>query len=224
MSYSFSGKIHYVDVSNLTVSWNHSHSMMSSYHLLGATVDLQCPTVSQLFDVISDHGYFNSSYYWLVFGEQDTLKSASCLLEDQNLNVDAKVTLAVETNRTESAGYYDLYDVYSPSSRRGAMLNVTRVGNWSTGDSFQFASNQTEYERRIDFGGIWLKGAITVGTGFIFQHIKLVLLFLIFQALDQVHYETLMEHLTSDVPVEAYALHRFGYKIWELIMQKHNFS
>ncbi|XP_039431000.1 ionotropic receptor 75a-like [Culex pipiens pallens] len=204
MSYSFSGKIHYVDISNLSVTWNHSHSMMSSYHLLGATADLQCPTVSQLFDVISDHGYFNSSYHWLLYGETDSLESASCLLDGQNLNIDAKVTLAVEINRTESGEHYDLFDVYSPFRRRGAKLNVTLVGNWSTGKSFQLASNQTEYERRIDFGGIWLKGAIT--------------------ALDQVHYETLMEHLTSDAPVEAYALHRFGYQIWELIMQKHNFT
>ncbi|XP_055634915.1 ionotropic receptor 75a-like [Toxorhynchites rutilus septentrionalis] len=200
---SFNGQTHYVSISSfIHNTWDHHHIMRYRYHTLALTIDMDCAKTEKVFECASNGAYFNASYHWLLFGN-DSLSSATCLLDEQNLNVDAKVTLAVpRENMTDSV--YDIYDVYSTMRKRGAPLNVTLLGNWSDSVGFDFIVSQSEYERRLDFGGIWLTAAVT--------------------PLNQVHNTTLLGHLTSNDPVHTYALHRFGYRMWEIVKMKHNFT
>ncbi|XP_055543696.1 ionotropic receptor 75a-like [Wyeomyia smithii] len=199
MSKVYEGRVHYEDITNLSVDfWNHSHVMRFDYSSLGAVIDTTCAQTVDLFRIISAYEYFNASYYWLIFGNEST----TCLLDKQNLNIDAKITLAIA--KDEFSRTYSLYDVFSPMRRRGTPLNVTYMGSWSTSHGFKIIVNQTEYERRVDFGGLWLKAAVTT--------------------LDHLHNSTLRELLTSKEPVTKFAFYRLGYQIWEHVMLKHNFT
>ncbi|XP_058823900.1 ionotropic receptor 75a-like [Topomyia yanbarensis] len=199
---NFNVQIHFEDISKFdTARWNHTQVMKFNYNKVGAVMDLGCTDTANLFELVSAYEYFNASYYWLMFGN-DSVMSAANLMEKQNLNIDAKVTLTVA--RDELGQIFDLYDVYSVSRSRGSQLNVTLMGSWSVKQGLDIIVHQTEYERRFDFRGIWLKAAVT--------------------ALDQVHHTTLQEHLASDAKVDKYALHRFGYRMWWFVMQKHNFT
>ncbi|XP_058448604.1 ionotropic receptor 75a-like [Malaya genurostris] len=202
ISLSFNVQLYYEDISNFSPSlWNHSHVMRFDYNKVGAVVDLDCAETSGVFESISRYEYFNGSYYWLMF-ENDSLESATCLLDEQNINIDAKITLAV--SRDERSTAFDLYDVYSVIRDRGSPLNVTLMGSWSVEQGLDIAVHQSEYERRFDFRGMWLKAGVTV--------------------LNQVHNMTLVQHLSSEAKVDKYALHRYGYRMWELVMRKHNFT
>ncbi|XP_053691039.1 ionotropic receptor 75a-like [Sabethes cyaneus] len=174
--------------------------MRIDYHKLGVTVDTTCVKAVDLFRVISAYEYFNASYHWLIFGNEST----KCVLNEQNLALDAKVTLVIAAE--ESNGVYDVYDVFSPMRRRGLPLNVTYMGNWSTNWGLNIVVQQTEYERRFNSGGLWLKAAVT--------------------PLDQLHnhHITLMENLVSNATVDKYSLHRFAYRMLEIVMLKHNFT
>ncbi|XP_053691037.1 ionotropic receptor 75a-like [Sabethes cyaneus] len=199
MSHAFGGRIYYEDISNFSIGlWNHSHVMRIDYQKLGVTIDTTCANTVDLFRVISAHEYFNASYHWLIFGNEST----KCVLNEQNLNIDAKVTLVITAE--ESGESYDVYDVFSPMRRRGMPLNVTYMGNWSTHWGLNIVVHQTEYERRFDFGGLWLKTAVT--------------------PLNLLHHSTLLEQLDSNGTVEQYSLHRFGYRIMQVVMFKHNFT
>ncbi|XP_062698788.1 uncharacterized protein LOC134284201 [Aedes albopictus] len=202
MTTSSSEKIHFSDISNFTAAiWNHTHIMRYDYHKLGASVDMGCPETPKLFGVMSKYEYFNASYYWLVFAN-GTLDEAACLLSEQNLNVDAKVTLVVDQGVQQDA--FDVYDVFSPSIRRGATLNTTLIGTWSREIGFTIAVNQSEYERRVDLRGISLKSAVTT--------------------LDQLHHHTLMQFLASNETKREYSFHKLGYHMLAFLVEKHNFS
>ncbi|XP_062565502.1 ionotropic receptor 75a-like [Armigeres subalbatus] len=128
ISRSFLEKVHFEDMSNLDeINWNHKHVMRYDYHKLGASVDLGCSQAAKLFEVASRHSYFNASYYWLLFAN-NSLQEAACSLSEQNLNIDAKVTLVVDRNVDP---IYDVYDVFSPSISKGAALNTTLMGTWN---------------------------------------------------------------------------------------------
>ncbi|XP_055604981.1 ionotropic receptor 75a-like [Uranotaenia lowii] len=175
--------------------------MRHDYINVGSTVDLSCPKVGTFFDVISEMEYFNASHSWLMFGE-GSLEPLSCLLDKQNFNVDAKVTLVApdEVDRK----LYNVYDVYSVMRKRGTKLNITLMGYWKLEDGLRIVVNETEYERRVDFGGIWLKGVVS--------------------DLHQANHTSLVDHLLSRDTVTGYALHRYGYIMWQFVMKKHNFT
>ncbi|XP_058823904.1 ionotropic receptor 75a-like [Topomyia yanbarensis] len=80
--------------------------MRTNSHDLGLTVDLACPHTSDLFDVMSSNHFFNASYEWLMF-EHTSLQHAKDQLCHRNLNVDSRVTLAVDNNQRERIPYLD---------------------------------------------------------------------------------------------------------------------
>lgn len=57
-------------------------------------VDIDCNETAELFEEVSKYNFFNRSYNWMMFGS-DYLNAVD-LLQNQNINIDAEVTLAVE--------------------------------------------------------------------------------------------------------------------------------
>ncbi|XP_055604982.1 ionotropic receptor 75a-like [Uranotaenia lowii] len=197
----YKNQLHYHDISNFTEAWSHHHTMRQEYQKIGIMVDLSCSHIEPFFKLMSNQEYFNASFHWLMV-EHESLANASCLLDGQNLKVDAKITLVVSDEFDQEL--LNVYDVFSVMRSRGSPLNVTFYGNWTLEQGFRFHTAQSEYERRFDFGGMWLKGAV--------------------QDLNQVNHTSILEHLTSRKTITQYAMHRFGYVMWELVMRKHNFT
>lgn len=64
-------------------------------HPIGVAIDLNCDA-SYFLGRMSNWTMFHQRYYWLMFA--DNLERAKYLLEGQNINVDAEITLAIAQN------------------------------------------------------------------------------------------------------------------------------
>lgn len=143
----------------------HRHFYMHN-HQVGVVLDLTgCPErqVRALLHAASAHTLFHRRYVWLMFA--DGVSRIYDLLEDENVNVDADITVAVPATLSTVVGevQWDLWDVYNPSHVRGGRLNVTLLQRWRAGMEPRWPVDmQSKYERRKDFHGLKLKGVLTV--------------------------------------------------------------
>ncbi|KAJ6647072.1 Ionotropic receptor 75a [Pseudolycoriella hygida] len=162
-------------------------------------VSLDCNETIEFLSKASDRKLFHYERNWLIFGSN--LSRSYDILREQNINVDAEVTLAIPL---ESDRSYELYEVYNPSSKHGGRLNVTRCGQWSESTGFHITFKQTKTQRRQNFNGITFPAVVT---------------------LRKVPKDiTFMEHLRSNDLGYVNNVSRFGYHIFSLIMDIHNFK
>lgn len=90
---------------------------------------------------------FNVSYFWLA--ATDASEVPTDILRSLPLTVATEFTVII----SKESNYF-LYDVYNPSYRHGAQLNVTYMGYWNENEGLKNFLQQYKYKRRQDFNGL----------------------------------------------------------------------
>lgn len=123
-------------------------------------VDLDCKQAAAFMKVFSKRILFHYERNWLIFSS-DFNKSFD-ILSQQNINVDAEVSLVIPGAADDYHQSYEIFEVYNPSAEHGGRLNVTRIGHWSESTGLSLPLKQTKIERRRNLQGITLTSVITV--------------------------------------------------------------
>ncbi|XP_053666015.1 ionotropic receptor 75a-like [Anopheles marshallii] len=76
---------------------------------------------------LSENGYFNSTFHWLMFGGR-SFEQASCLLSKQNINYDTSITLVFDEYNPQNITRYEVYEVTGTVKRRGGRVNFELLG------------------------------------------------------------------------------------------------
>lgn len=155
-----------IDISNESVLSNSDYSAFGRVsHPHCVVLNLECNYTNAFLAQISKRILFHNERNWLMFSS--SLRKAFATLSPQNINVDAEIVLAVPVNYDEEVSKYNLYEVFNPSSKHGGRLNISRLGNWNKGFSFDIPSKQTKIERRRNLHGITLASVISVNNIFV---------------------------------------------------------
>ncbi|KFB40627.1 ionotropic glutamate receptor [Anopheles sinensis] len=127
---------------------------------------MSCPGLESVLHTLSQHGLFNGDRYcWLLFG-LDRLEDNRLLLQGLNFTVSTNAVLV----QPIGARNYAVLDV----SGRWAMdtweLSLVQVGSWSILAGLEVWDKRNAYQRRINLGGIRLKGVDLMNTIEAFQY------------------------------------------------------
>jgi hypothetical protein len=183
---------HYISTLNITEL---NLVMKFKYHKIGIIIDLNCDEIENFFEFISEMNFFNSSYNWLLLS--DHYQTSVKLLECQNINIDAEITLAIATGDN-----FILYDIYKPSHKYHGDLIMTYKGSYD--EKFNITLNGSKFQRRSDLRGI----KINVG--------------IVATAVEK--NQTLLEYLESHEEFLIDVQHRHHYRLFQVLAEKHNFS
>ncbi|CAO1397271.1 unnamed protein product [Diamesa serratosioi] len=173
--------------------------MKIDHRIIGIIFDLNCNETEDVFKEISLGGYFNASYNWLMIAE-DYDKSVE-LLKQQNINLDAEITLIVPENSSNS---FMLFDIYNPCHKNGGVLNVTEKGYYNKNKGFNITLTQHKIYRRSNLNGITFEAGVV--------------------ATEIPKHQTLLEYMESDDNIQFDAQHRLSYRLFKLLSIQHNFS
>lgn len=173
--------------------------MKIHHRIIGVIFDLTCNETEDIFKGFSSDEYFNASYNWLMIAEN--YEESVDLLKQQNINLDAEITLAVPDTSTNA---YKLFDIYNPSHKNGGTLNVTEKGYWNENKGFEVTLNQHKIYRRSNLNGITFEAGVV--------------------ATEVPKHQTLLEYMESDENIQFDAQHRLSYKLFKLLSIQHNFS
>lgn len=153
LSANFTGLIQILQVNSDRFYEYHSQIMSTRHHRMCVIVDLECPEVTKLLELSSQHAYFNGSYHWILYSRA-RLRSVIDKMKNQNLNVDSKVTIALY-DQTD-AERYSLFEIFNTVKRQHGKLNVTFIGSWTPAEGLQLICNTKSYLNRKDLKGITL--------------------------------------------------------------------
>ncbi|XP_058448605.1 ionotropic receptor 75a-like [Malaya genurostris] len=197
---TYNGALRVVDIDKKNQYPDYVRLMQIPSHDLGLTMDLSCQKTAELFDFMSRNTFFNASFEWLLFGKS-SLHESNGLLRHQNLNVDSRVTLAVESSPRGHS--FDLYEAYNTLYRRAGLFRANPIGRWDSQSGFTFTWVESFYERRCNFEGIRL-------------HV-------IFTDLQNRHNKTIQQRFETKQTISSFILHRLGYIYINMLSMKHNF-
>lgn len=138
--------------------YNKFFMRLSNAHCV--VMDLDCNQTSAFMAEISNRMLFHYERNWLIFSS--SFNKSFDILSQQNINVDAEVSLVVPVEQENDNFNYDLYEVYNPSRKHGDRLNITLLGNWNKNVGFNIPVRQSKIERRRNLQGITLSSVITV--------------------------------------------------------------
>ncbi|CAO1398708.1 unnamed protein product [Diamesa tonsa] len=173
--------------------------MKINHRIIGVIFDLTCNETEDIFKDFSSGEYFNASYNWLMIAEN--YEESVDLLKQQNINLDAEITLAVPDTSTNA---HKLFDIYNPSHKNGGTLNVTEKGYWNERQGFEVTLTQHKIYRRSNLNGITFEAGVV--------------------ATEVPKHQTLLEYMESDENIQFDAQHRLSYKLFKLLSIQHNFS
>ncbi|CAO1406755.1 unnamed protein product [Diamesa hyperborea] len=173
--------------------------MKIHHRIIGVIFDLTCNETEDIFKGFSSGEYFNASYNWLMIAED--YEESVDLLKQQNINLDAEITLAVPDTSTNA---HKLFDIYNPSHKNGGTLNVTEKGYWNENKGFEVTLTQHKIYRRSNLNGITFEAGVV--------------------ATEVPKHQTLLEYMESDENIQFDAQHRLSYKLFKLLSIQHNFS
>lgn len=173
------------------------NSLMNlKFNKIGIFIDLSCNNIENFFNKISEMYFFNASYNWLLLS--DNYETSVKLLTQQNINLDAEITLAIATDNNERI----LYDVYKTSHKYHGDLIVTLWGNYN--GRFHQILKRSKFQRRNDLKGI------KINVGIVATAVK--------------KNETLIEYLESNEEFLVDVQHRHHYQLFKVLAEKYNFS
>lgn len=127
-------------------------------------INLECNQTKAVLAEMSKRVFFHHERSYLMFGQ--SLAEAFDILNDENINVDAEIILAIPAGQE----LYDIYEVFNPSHRRGGRLKIALIGRWSERIGWKQTVLQTKIERRHDLNGIRFPTVIPVRSGRNFIH------------------------------------------------------
>lgn len=188
----------FFDISRLNYS-NIEAIMRINYHKFAVIIDASCNETKKLFDICSSLSFFNASYNWLMLSSD--LNATINLLNHQNINLDAEITLAVADGDKNTSSIFVLYDVYNPSFKYRGKLVITSKGTFEHG--FNWTLKGTKLERRRNLQGI------EVNVGVVATGIK--------------DHQTLVEYMESYENPLIDAQHRHHYQLHKILAEKYNY-
>lgn len=159
ISEHFTGSLHSFDFDSHRFFTDHSRLMTNGHFRPSVLADLSCPKIENLLEVCSENAYFNASYRWLFFSGSE-IKASIDLLKKQNLNIDSRVTIAVETSEVDERSY-EIYEIYGTIHKREGKIHVVKVGSWSSG-TVNWTCSTNSYKQRNNLEGITLWSNINV--------------------------------------------------------------
>lgn len=118
-------------------------------------LNLECNQTKAFMSEMSKRIYFHHERKWFMLS--GSVAEAFEILNKENINFDAEVTLAIPAGND----FYDIYEVYNPSFKRGGQLNIVPMGRWSEENGWN-TTKQTKIERRHDLNGIVFPTVIPV--------------------------------------------------------------
>lgn len=132
------------------------HKFFNRYsHSPCVVINLECNQTKSFLVEMSKRIFFHHERKWLMLSE--SLKQAFDMLDEQNINFDAEITLAIPAGQD----LYNIYEVFNPSHSRGGRLNIATLGGWSNENGLSTVK-QTKLERRHDLNGITFPTVIPV--------------------------------------------------------------
>lgn len=118
-------------------------------------LNLECNQTKAFMSEMSKRIFFHHERKWFMLS--GSVAEAFDILNKENINFDAEVTLAIPSGED----FYDIYEVYNPSFRRGGRLHIVPMGSWSKEIGWN-TTNLTKIERRHDLNGIAFPTVIPV--------------------------------------------------------------
>ncbi|XP_055604989.1 ionotropic receptor 75a-like [Uranotaenia lowii] len=161
-------------------------------------VDGQCSKINGLLDWVSDHSYFNESYWWYIDGFTD-LNDALCILEGKKINIDSKIMMAIATNTS----MVNVYEVYGTIQRRGGRLHEVLVGQWDPTNGAKWRRSSYSYATRSNLDGLMLRAVFSP-----------------MRKLDL----NLLKFMERIVQPRSYRINIYGYRLSRLLSYHLNFS
>jgi hypothetical protein len=134
-------------------------AMRLSHRQLGVVFDLTCDETGEVFEDFSRLNFFNVSYNWLMTSENyvESLK----LLADQDINLDAEISLAIADESDE----IKLYDIYNPNSRTNGKLVSEPKGTWSKAKGMKITLIGDKFERRSNLNDAVINAGVVATPG-----------------------------------------------------------
>lgn len=140
----------FYDVSSLRFNLSESEMMMRfNYRQILIAFDITCIETNKVFKEFSRSSYFTASYNWLLLS--DNYESSTELLQVQNINLDAEITLVVMKDDENAA---DLFDVYNPSYRSNGNVVVTAKGSYNENNGLNITMSGSKFDRRSNLDAI----------------------------------------------------------------------
>lgn len=172
--------------------------MKLNYKHLGVIVDATCQDETiEIFAISSEFKYFNASYFWLMIS--NNYNSSVQLLRQQNINLDAEITLAIVDDNNNFA----LFDIYNPSFKYNAQLVITEKGTYNDADGMRITLKGSKLSMRKNLQGIVLNaGIVAVGVK---------------------PNQTFEEYLESYENPTVDTQHRHQYQLHKILAQKYNY-
>ena len=156
----------FYDISSTKFNLSEAWKMMGlNYRQIGITFDITCNKVLEIFSDFSRFLYFNASYNWLMFSNNYT--NSLEVLKNQNINLDAEITLAVVTEGRD----INLYDVYNPNSNSNGKLIVTPKGAWNE-NKLRITMTGSKFDQRSNLNGIVIHAGIVASSVEVNQTLK----------------------------------------------------
>ncbi|XP_052565965.1 uncharacterized protein LOC120415367 [Culex pipiens pallens] len=136
---------------------DHQRFMTVGHYRLAVVADLSCDCSDELINFSSENEYFNGSYRWLLFSEFNMSKTMNTVRK-QNLNIDSRVTVVVETIEEN----LEFFEIFGTVRRRGGRTHVTKVGSKTKSSGIVWTCTTNSYYVRDDLGGVTLQGAVAI--------------------------------------------------------------
>lgn len=82
-----------VDISNESMPINYDDIFYHNIHPIGVIIDLSCDNITEILCECSRKFFFHQNYHWLMIAM--SVVHAQKLLYNQNINVDAEISVAI---------------------------------------------------------------------------------------------------------------------------------
>jgi hypothetical protein len=145
----------FLDISSESFALNDSKAALKLDHRqIGIIFDLTCNETEQIFEEFSRWSFFNASYNWLMVAED--FEESLRILEGQNINLDAEISLAIYDQSEE----VKIYDIYNPNSRTNGKIISTPKGTWNESKGMEISLTASKFERRKNLNGVIINAGI----------------------------------------------------------------
>lgn len=153
----------FYDISSVEFNLSETSTIMRfNYRQIGIIFDITCYETVDVFYIFSRFHYFNGSYNWLMLTNNYT--NSIEVLQVQNINLDAEITLVVYDEKGFTA---KLYDIYNPSSTaNGRKMVIQPKGSWNEHDGMVISLKGSKFDQRSNLHGLLIHaGVVASGVG-----------------------------------------------------------
>nr|CAD7440454.1 unnamed protein product [Timema bartmani] len=180
-------------------------------------LDHRCSDGEKVLQENSKRQFLNASFYWVVWGETDSMLRAAPTL---NMSIDAEFIWAAKDHDSGVITLYDIYKVIRQISvfvGDGTSEIIDRAGEWSQDGGLRNELTKYKYIRREDMRGFSLRCGITVRAA---NQSGLTVLI----EVNNIPHENVQEALVKQENRELDAMATFNYGLFQMLQRQFNFT